>query len=123
MSSAATVARILMGAAFFVFGLNGFLHFLPNPDPPPKAAEFLKALEATRYMIPLISGTQVLVGALLVTGVAVPLALVMAAPLLVNIVAFHVFILPAGIAPGLVLTACELVLARACWSRLRPLFT
>jgi hypothetical protein len=29
-----TVARILMGLIFLVFGLNGFLHFIPQPKTP-----------------------------------------------------------------------------------------
>ena len=43
-------------------------------------------------MFALIFGTQVIGGALLVLGVAVPFALVILAPVIVNIVAFHVFL-------------------------------
>src|SRR5258708_712945 len=34
------VARILFGTTLLVFGLNGFLQFLPTPPPPPHAAAF-----------------------------------------------------------------------------------
>lgn len=30
-SIAVTATRILLGLIFFVFGLNGFLHFIPQP--------------------------------------------------------------------------------------------
>ena len=30
---APTIARYLFGTIFFVFGLNGFLHFLRQPPP------------------------------------------------------------------------------------------
>ena len=30
MRIAALIARILLGLVFFVFGLNGFLHFIPT---------------------------------------------------------------------------------------------
>ena len=34
------IARILLGLIFTVFGLNGFLHFLPNPPMSGPPAEF-----------------------------------------------------------------------------------
>ena len=109
----ATAARVLQGAAFLTFGLNGFLHFLPMPAPPPAAGAFFGALLATGYMFPLIKGTEVVVGALLLANRFVPLALALIAPVLVNIVAFHAFLAPAGLGLPIVLLATELVLA---WS-------
>jgi len=114
-------ARIVMGAAFLVFGLNGLAHFLPMSEPPPKAAAFASALASTGYMIPLISLTQIFAGALILGSVAVPLALVLIAPVLVNILCFHFFLDPAGIGPGLVLAGCWVFLVRAYWSKLRGL--
>jgi hypothetical protein len=109
----ATTARILQGAAFLTFGLNGFLHFIPMPPPPPAAGAFLGALFATGYMFPLIKSTEILVGALLLANRFVPLALALIAPVIVNIVAFHSFLAPAGLALPVILLATELVLA---WS-------
>lgn len=108
-----TAARFVQGAAFFTFGLNGFLQFLPTPPPPAAAAGFLGALVATGYMFPLIKGTEVLTGLLLLGNRFVPLALTLIAPVLVNILAFHLFLAPGGIALPLVLLATELYLA---WS-------
>jgi len=88
-------ARLLLGLTFLVFGLNGFLHFLPQPAPPPAAAgAFFGALHATGYMLALLKGTEVLAGALLLAGLFVPLALTLLAPVIVNIVAFHLFLAP-----------------------------
>lgn len=89
-------ARVLLGLLFFVFGLNGFLHFLPMPPAPPRAGEFLGALAAAGYMFPLIKGTEVIAGAMLLSGKLVPLALVLLAPIIVNIVAYHLFLAPGG---------------------------
>jgi uncharacterized membrane protein YphA (DoxX/SURF4 family) len=97
-----TVARILMGLIFFVFGLNGFLHFIPQPNMPEGAGAFFGALLQTHYMLPLLFGTQTLVGALLLVNRFVPLALVLIAPVIVNIVAFHLFVAPSGLAIALV---------------------
>lgn len=106
-------ARILLGLLFVVFGLNGFLHFLPQPPMSGPPADFAGALVATGYMFPLIKGTEVLAGALLLSGRLVPLALTLLAPVIVNIVAFHAFLAPAGIALPLVIAALELFLARS----------
>src|SRR5712671_2957890 len=61
------IARVLMGVMFFIFGLNGFLNFIPPPKSPmPEGAiAFSGALMKTGYMFPLIMGTQLLVGVLL----------------------------------------------------------
>jgi uncharacterized membrane protein YphA (DoxX/SURF4 family) len=108
-----TVARVLLGLVFVVFGLNGFLHFIPQPAPPSPAMAFFGALLATGYMLPLIMGTQLLVGVLLLANRLVPLALILIAPVIVNIVAFHVALAPAGLPLALAVLALELLLA---WS-------
>jgi uncharacterized membrane protein YphA (DoxX/SURF4 family) len=97
-------ATLLLGLIFVTFGLNGFLGFMPNPPLPEAAGAFMGALAKTGYMFPLIKGTEVVAGALLLGGVFVPLALLLLAPLVVNIVAFHVALAPGGMAvAGLVL--------------------
>jgi hypothetical protein len=109
------IARILMGGMFFVFGLNGFLNFIPRPKTPmPEVAlTFLGALAKTGYMLPLISGTQVIVGTLLLSNRFVPLALALIAPVIVNIVAFHAFIEPSGAIMAVLVLMLEVYLAWA----------
>lgn len=108
-----TVARYIQGGAFLLFGLNGFFHFLPQPPAPEAATSFAGALFATGYMFPLIKGTEIAAALLLLTNRFVPLALAIIAPVIVNIVAFHAFLAPAGLALPLLLLATELVLS---WS-------
>jgi uncharacterized membrane protein YphA (DoxX/SURF4 family) len=105
------ILRGLLGLVFLVFGLNGFLHFLPMPPQPQAASAFFGALAATGYMLPLIMGTQVIGGALLLAGVGVPFALVILAPVIVNIVAFHLFVAPEGLPLAIVVAALEIALA------------
>src|ERR1700677_4358540 len=114
-------ARLLLGLVFFVFGLNGFLHFIPQPPPPQPALAFFGALFATGYMLPLIMGTQLLVGVLLLANRFVPMALILIAPVIVNIVAFHVALAPAGLPLALVVLALELVMAWSYREAFRPL--
>lgn len=110
-----TIARILFGLMFAVFGLNGFLNFIPPPEAPmPEGAvAFGGALMKTGYMFPLIKGVELLVGILLLANRFVPLALVLLAPVVVNIVAFHVFLAPTGTGMSLVVLALEIYLAWA----------
>jgi uncharacterized membrane protein YphA (DoxX/SURF4 family) len=91
---ATLVARVLLGLIFFVFGLNGFLHFIPAPPPGPEALAFVGALAATGYMFPLIKAIEVIAGVLLLSNRAVPFALVLLAPIVVNIAAFHIVLEP-----------------------------
>jgi uncharacterized membrane protein YphA (DoxX/SURF4 family) len=115
------VARVLLGAVFLVFGLNGFLHFLPQPPAPPRAMAFAGALAASGYFFPLLKATEVVAGALLLLGF-VPIALTLLAPIVVNIVAFHVFLAPGNYAVvGLVLAA-EIYLAVVHRAAFAPLF-
>jgi len=119
------IARVLMGLMFFIFGLNGFLNFIPPPKTPmPEGAgAFAGALMKTGYMFPLIAGTQLLVGVLLLLNRFVPLALVLIMPILVNIIAFHIFLQPAGSGPGAFLLVLELYLAWVYRKAYRPLLS
>ncbi len=115
------ILRIILGLALVVFGANKFLGFLPIPEMAEEAGTFMGALAATGYMIPLIGIVEMVTGALILAGLFVPLALVLLAPVLVNIVLFHLFLDPGGILPGLILTILALILMFAHFGSYRPL--
>jgi len=109
--SAPKIVRVLMGLVFIVFGLNGFLNFMPPPpDMPEEIVDVVGALAKAGFL-PVAMGTQLLVGVLLLANLFVPLALALIAPVLVGILAFHIALEPASIGPGVVLTLMELYLA------------
>jgi len=108
-----TAARLFLGLVFTVFGLNFFLHFLPTPAAPPRAAAFGGALFASGYLFPLLKATEVVAGLLLLSGFFVPLALAILAPIVINIVGFHLFLAPSGLPVPLAVLAAEIFLA---WS-------
>jgi|SRR6266404_4631320 len=116
------IARVLMGLIFFVFGLNGFLHFIPQPKTMPEgAAAFGGALMKTGYMFPMIMGTQLIVGIMLLSNRFVPVALALIAPVIVNILAFHVFLQPSGLGLAVVIFLLEVYLAWAYRTAYRPM--
>jgi uncharacterized membrane protein YphA (DoxX/SURF4 family) len=117
-----TAGRVLLGIIFFVTGLNGFLNFLPQPSTMPEGASaFAEALMKTGYLFPLLMGTQLIGGVLLLSNRFVPLALALLAPIVVNIVAFHVFLAPSGIPLAVVVLALEVYLAWAYRTAYRPM--
>ncbi len=109
MRIAVVVARILLGLIFTVFGLNGFLHFIPQVAPKnPLAVQYLTALIDSHYVIPIFL-LQIVCGILLLVNKYVPLALTVLAPILVNILLYHTSMDPANIAPGLLSTICWVI--------------
>jgi putative oxidoreductase len=110
MKIASIIARYLISLVFIVFGLNGFLHFLPMKPPSSETAmQYFTVMSASHYLW-FVFGLQIIAGALFLFRRTVPLALTFAGPLIVNILLFHALMDPAGIAPGLVVTALWLVI-------------
>jgi uncharacterized membrane protein YphA (DoxX/SURF4 family) len=122
MKTATLIGRILLGLTFVVFGLNGLLHFIPQPEMPPAAIAFFGGLAAAGYMLPLLFGTQIVGGVLLLVGI-VPLGLLLLAPVIVNIVGFHLFVSPNGLGVALVVVVLELFLAWVHRDAFRPLLS
>jgi uncharacterized membrane protein YphA (DoxX/SURF4 family) len=116
------IARLVLGGAFFIFGLNGFLQFMPTPPNPEKATSFIMALIATGYLFPFMKAVEVLSGAFLLAGRFVPLALVVLAPIILNIFFFHTFLAPAGAPMAFILAGLELFLAWSYRAAYAPLF-
>jgi putative oxidoreductase len=102
MKMASIIARYLLGLLFTVFGLNGFLNFIHQPPPAnPLAIQFFVAI-STSHFAAFFFAVQLIGGLLLLSGFFVPLALTLLAAELYNILAFHLTLAPASIAPALV---------------------
>lgn len=110
MKIASTIARYLLGLIFFVFGLNGFLHFIPAQVPPGPAGNFFMAMIATKYWV-VIFATQTIGGALLLINRYVPLALCILGPVIVNIFFFHAFMAPSGLPLAIVVVILWILVA------------
>jgi uncharacterized membrane protein YphA (DoxX/SURF4 family) len=99
MKIVALIARILLGLIFFVFGLNGFLQFIPVPPGlPPNVMTFTSLLMSTHYIY-LTAGVQVIAGALLLINRYVPLAIVTLAAMIANILTLHITMFPQTLFP------------------------
>jgi len=107
---ASIIARYLLGLIFLVFGLNGFLHFIPMPPPKGLAAQFGGAIFVSHYWV-VIFGVQVIGAVLLLVNRFVPLALVLLGPVIVNIFFFHALMAPEGLPLATVVVVLWVILA------------
>ncbi|MEY2546213.1 MAG: putative oxidoreductase [Verrucomicrobiota bacterium] len=86
------IVRILLGLTFVVFGSNAFLHFIPMPPLPQNdAGAFIGAMMHSGYM-QFVAAWQVLGGLCLLSGRLAPLGLLLLGPVIVNILAYHMFL-------------------------------
>jgi putative oxidoreductase len=98
------IARLLLGFVFFAAGLAGLLNLAPPPpNLPEKLIAFNTGLMATGYFFPFLKVTETLCGLLLLSGYFVPLALVVLAPVVINITLVHLFLEPSGLPLAIIL--------------------
>jgi putative oxidoreductase len=102
------IARFLLGLIFLTFGLNGFLHFLPASLPSGTAGQFVGALFVSHYLV-VVFLFQLVAAVLLLINRYVPLAITLLAPIIVNILLFHLLMALNGLPLALVVTALWIV--------------
>jgi hypothetical protein len=122
-------ARIILGLIYFLFGGMGLgmaLGLIHMPFPPlPAAAEgFMNGIMGTGYFFPFLKMTETTCGFLLLTGIAAPLALVIIAPVTLNIILFHTFLTPGlnNLVLPLVMLVAQILAMSGYWKLYRPLF-
>jgi hypothetical protein len=93
MRQAVTVLRIVFGLHFFVNGLNFFVPFFPITLPHnPAAINFVKAAAETGIIFQAAKVVEVATGLALLVNRFVPLALVVALPVALNVFFVDVFL-------------------------------
>ena len=121
MNTAATIARFVLGLVLIVFGMNGFLDFIPLGPVPALAGQFAAALIQSHFMAVVLT-LEVLSGLLLVTNSYGLLATTFIAPVIVNILLFHLFMAPAGLPIAAFVAALWVVTAYPYRALVSPLF-
>src|ERR1700686_1031917 len=110
MKIAALIPRILLGLVFLVFGLNGFLQFIPATLPSGMAGQFFGVLLQSHYVY-FVSFFQLAGGVLLLANRYVPLGLTLLGPVIANILAYHLLLDHGGLPLALVVLILWCVLA------------
>ncbi|WP_200801587.1 hypothetical protein [Bacillus sinesaloumensis] len=104
------VIEVLLGLIFLGAGLNGYavlFGFEPFAPTSPAAMEFL----GEGYLLAIEKGVEIMAGILLLIRRYVPLTLVVLASLIVNILAFHIFVDSDLLILALIVTLFEAILA------------
>ncbi|MGE3608901.1 MAG: DoxX family membrane protein [Bacteriovoracaceae bacterium] len=105
-------ARLLLGFIMFAAGLAGLLNLIPAPtDLPERLVTFNTGLMASIYFMPLLKITETVCGALLLSGYFVPLALVVLAPIVINILLVHTFLAPSGLPVAIIVAGLTVYLS------------
>src|SRR6266513_4358927 len=121
MKIIAIIARFLLGFIFLVFALNGFLHFIPASLPSGTAGQFVGALFVSNYLV-VVFLLQLVAAVLLLINRYVPLALALLAPVIVNILLFHLLMALNGLPLALVVTVLWIVVFLSARSAFAGLF-
>jgi len=116
------LARIVLATILIVFGSNKFLRFMPLFQANIRAERFFNGMINSGYLFPALGILEMLVGVLLIARKAVPFALIVLAPISINIILFHVFLFPQGIGPGLIVFILNVYLVKKYWHRYKNLF-
>lgn len=116
------ITRIALGLMLVVFGSNKFLHFIPLPPATGSAADFMNSLGATGYIFPIVGLLEVLIGLMLLLKKWIAFALILLAPISINILLFHLFLDIPGISVALFVAVLNGILIYKHWKQYTPLF-
>lgn len=121
MNYAFHAARLLLGIVYLVFGANGFVTFIPVPEQPPAAAQFIADLIATGYMLYFWKSIEVISAILFLVNRYTLFAALIALPVSANILAFHLFLDPDSLLIGLAVFALNAIILAGHRDALRVL--
>lgn len=118
------ILRIILGLGLLFVGMTKLFdfNFLPVHIYTGDAALFVDSLTNSGYILKFIGLLEVFIGILLLIGKWVPFALILLAPISVNVFLFHLFLDTPGILIALVVITLNLILIYKHWKTFRPLF-
>lgn len=116
------IVRILLGIILLVFGANKFFGFIPLPELPEQANNFMTSLGATGYVLKIVGVLEIVIGALLLMKKWVAFVLTLLAPISINILLFHLFLDVNGIGGALLVAILNGILIYKYWTHYKSLF-
>lgn len=118
------IVRLGLGLALVIFGANMIHPFIPmdHPDTNTAAGQFMNSLGATGYIFPLVGFLEFIIGALLLFKKWVAFALILLAPISINILLFHMFLDIPGISVAILIVVFNAILIFKHWTQYKPLF-
>lgn len=102
--------QAFFGAVILAAGINKLYLFMPVAEQMPAGKEFIDFLYATGYLMYVVALIEIIGGGLLLLNRQVPLALLILAPISLNIFLFHIFLEQKGLPMGFFILSMQLVL-------------
>jgi len=118
----AITARVLLGLVFFVFGFGYFFMGEMPIDVKTPEGQFAAALLATGYFFPFLKIVEGIAGLMLFFKRWTPLALLILAPIIIQILLYDIFLGPSGLIIGIVCVVLAAFLAWYNWDKYAALF-
>ncbi|MBX7169816.1 MAG: DoxX family membrane protein [Pyrinomonadaceae bacterium] len=121
MKIAVIIVRVLMGLLFIFGSVTYFLNLIPTPELSGNLKTFNDGINASGYLMTLIKSTELVCGIAFVTGRFVPLASVLIAPVIVNILFVHLFLDRTTLPIAIFLVLANIFVAFSNWEKYEPL--
>lgn len=114
--------RLLMGALFLFASVTYLFKLITPPEQVGAMKVFNDGLQASVYLMPTVKVLELLCALAFLSGRFVPLACVLIAPIIVNILLVHAFLAPQGLPIAGFLVIANGVIAYHHRSSFKPLF-
>ncbi len=121
MHRATSVANIVLGLIFIIVPLNSLFHFVPTGPMGAESTGFIKSMQDTGYLWTLLKVVEISAGLLALGGWG-PLSVLILAPVVLNIFAYHLFLDRSGLPLAVGILALELYQAWRYRTYYLPLF-
>ena len=122
MKIATIIVRTLMGLLFLFASITYFFKLITPPPAEGAMKVFGAGLEASVYLMPTVKVIELLCGLAFLSGRFVPLATVLIAPIIVNILLVHAFLDPKGLPVAAFLALANTFIAYVHRDSYKPLF-
>ncbi len=118
------ILSLILALVLITHGLNEFFHFdfMPVLSVPQEALNFQNSLSATGYLLPVLGVVEIFIAILIIMRKWVPFALLLLAPISINVLLFHLFLNVSGIWIALIIVGINILLIYKYWKAYRPLF-
>lgn len=116
------IIRFLLAIILILIGLNKFFQFIPAPEIPEEASEFVGSLKATGYVIPVLGIVEIFIGLLLLFNKWVAFAVIALVPISLNVLLYHLFLDIPSIGIAALVAVINFILIYKLWPKYKPLF-
>jgi len=102
------VVSLLFGLMMINSGFNKFFNYMPMPEIPEAAGQFMYAIIQSGWLFVLVAIVEIIGGALIIYSKTRALGAVVLLPIIVGILLFNLVMAPSGAIMGLILFAINI---------------